>query len=118
MKIVHFPNPMCMPIRIVADNAFSARSFWSRFIGLMFRRAFVPMDALIFEACRAIHTHFMKFPIDVVCLNSFKVVSDISDSLKPGHVFVPRTAPMFLIELPAGTVRKYNIRPGDTLDIS
>jgi uncharacterized protein len=117
MKVIHYPNSMCLPVRIVAENAFSAHGFLTRLIGLMFRRAFDPMDAMIFRACRAIHTHFMKFPIDVVCLNSSKMVSDLAVSIMPGHMFISRTAPLTLIELPAGTVRKYNIQLGDNIEI-
>ncbi|MFA6449607.1 MAG: DUF192 domain-containing protein [bacterium] len=117
MKMIHYPSQMYLPIRIVAVNAFMARGFWRRLLGLMFRRAFKPMDAMIFAACRAIHTHFMKFPIDVICLNSSNFVCDIADTIKPGRVFVPRIAPSYLIELPAGTIREYGIKNGDFIVI-
>jgi uncharacterized protein len=117
MKIIHYPSQKYLPIKIIAENAFTARSFWQRFVGLMLRGAFEPMDAMIFSACRAIHTHFMRFPIDVVCLNSEKSVCDIADTINPGRIFVPRESPSCLIELPAGTIREYGIRTGDTIEL-
>ena len=46
-----------------------ARGFWARLAGLMFRSDFPQDEGLLFERCHAIHTCFMRFPIDATFLD-------------------------------------------------
>ncbi len=46
-----------------------ADSFWLRLRGLMFRRALGPGEGLLISPCKAVHTHFMRIPIDVIFLD-------------------------------------------------
>ncbi|MBR3628149.1 MAG: DUF192 domain-containing protein [Elusimicrobia bacterium] len=65
-----------------------AESFFDRFKGLMFVPKEKAFDLLI-KNCNSIHTCFMKFNIDVFCLDKeFKVVK-IYKNLKPFRFVLP-----------------------------
>ena len=55
-------------VRVLGVDAEVAESFASRFAGLMARRGLPPGAGMLFRRCRAVHTLFMRFPIDVVFL--------------------------------------------------
>ena len=69
-------------------NVYVAESFFERFKGLMF----VPKEksfSLLIKNCNSIHTCFMKFNIDVFCLDKdFKIVK-IYKNLKPFRFILP-----------------------------
>ena len=52
-------------------------------LGLMGRAHLPEGGALIFPGEKAVHTHFMRFPIDVVFYDRDMVVVDVIDSLRP-----------------------------------
>lgn len=58
-----------------------ASGFWARLRGLMFAKDMPADEGLLIERCNAIHTCFMRFPIDATFLdaegNAVKVVRDI-----------------------------------------
>jgi uncharacterized membrane protein (UPF0127 family) len=63
----------------------------------------------------------MKFPIDIVFINGSKVVS-ITENARPvpsGQLptYQPTGPSDKALEINAGLSKKYNIKPGDTLDI-
>ena len=72
----------------IYKNVYVAESFFERFKGLMF----VPKEksfSLLIKNCNSIHTCFMKFNIDVFCLDKdFKVVK-IYKNLKPFRFILP-----------------------------
>lgn len=43
-----------------------ADSFITRLCGLMFRRELPGGEGLLIRPCNSVHTHFMRFPIDVI----------------------------------------------------
>lgn len=59
-----------------------ADGFWSRFIGLMFRRDLPEQQALLLTPCNRIHSCFMRFPLDVIYLDQDWRVLD-RELLKP-----------------------------------
>lgn len=62
----------------------------------------------------------MKIPIDVIWLNSKKEVVDIKSNLSPSsgtsRVFAPKKESRYIIEIPAGAVKRSGVRSGDKLD--
>ena len=103
---------------VLADNAQTASNPWTRLIGLMGRAHLPSGSALIFPGEKAVHTHFMRFPIDVVFYDRDMVVLHVIDSLRPWRFSPYRWRAKGLIELPAGTARATGTRPGDVLAIS
>ena len=58
----------------------------------------------------------MKVPLDIIWLNEAKevvyIVKNASPELGETKTFQPKTASRYVIELPAGSVQKYNINVG------
>lgn len=102
--------------QIHLQNVKHARTFGQRFMGLM---GIAPESydyALVFHLHEAgklnasIHMLFMRFPIDVLFLNSQKQVVDSVENLPPWTLnYTPKKDAAFIVELPAGTIAKYGI---------
>ncbi len=91
---------------IISESCKIARSFLSRFRGLMLSE---PGDMVLISPredvkSSAIHTLFMRFPIDVIWMNSERVVVDIKKGIKPNSlkIFKPQKPAKFVIELRVG----------------
>ncbi|NQT90360.1 MAG: DUF192 domain-containing protein [Candidatus Omnitrophica bacterium] len=87
------------------DKMRKARGFWQRLRGLMFFKSYPYEGALLFDNCSAIHTFFMRFPIDVIFLNKEKVILKICHGLKPWRLCFCAGA-YYVIETPAGSARQ------------
>ena len=62
-----------------------ANSPWTRFKGLMLRRYFPKGAGLWIVPCNSIQMMFMRFPVDVVWLNSKRVVLKVSSKVAPWY---------------------------------
>jgi uncharacterized membrane protein (UPF0127 family) len=92
-----------------------------KFIGLMFRRSLG--HALVFVLGRetrlgaSIHSFFVFFPFDAAWLDGRGRVVDLA-SVRP---FTPNVTPKkpaaYIVELPAGTIRKSGIKIGDKVGL-
>ncbi|HHX38744.1 MAG TPA: DUF192 domain-containing protein [Armatimonadetes bacterium] len=98
---------------IIADDVCVARSWWSRFRGLMLVPMLAAGKGLLIERCRSIHTHFMRFPIDALFLDRDGVVLATVEGMRPWRIgrYYPRACAV--LELPAGTIASTETRPGD-----
>lgn len=67
---------------LVADLKLAA-TFWSRLRGLQFRKLLPDGEGLLIVPCRSIHTHWMRFPIDVAMINDHGVVVKIQQEVGP-----------------------------------
>jgi len=94
-----------------------ADTFWPRLRGLIGRDALAPGEGLLIVRCNAIHTHFMRFPIDVLYVNSDQEVVGIDRSLPPWRIGHVHRGAHFVLELPAGRARATNTQVGDSLQI-
>ena len=99
----------------LATEADTARNPWTRFTGLMGRAGLPAGSALIFPGEKGVHTHFMRFAIDVVFYDGDLVVIEAIESLRPWRFSPYRRHAHGLIELPAGSVRASGTRTGDRL---
>lgn len=72
--------------KVIAKNVWYARTFWARFLGLMGRRSMPEDTALVIEPCNAVHTFFMRFPIDVFYFDAEGRVIKHVKKLKPWRV--------------------------------
>lgn len=87
-----------------------ADSALARLVGWMGRRA-APQAGLCLMPCRAIHTFFMRFPIDVVFFARDGTVLRRIDRLEPGRAVACRTA-FAVLELPAGAAASHALVEG------
>lgn len=94
-----------------------ADTFISRFKGLMFRRKPLDKEGLWIKPCNSIHMCFMFFPIDVVFLDKDKRVVHLVEELKPWRLVPPVAHSKSVLELPVGTIKQYQLKKGDRLDL-
>jgi uncharacterized membrane protein (UPF0127 family) len=63
-----------------------ANSWWRRLCGLQFRKTFPQDKAILLVPCSSIHTHWMRFPIDVAMVDKHGVVLDVRENVKPWRI--------------------------------
>ena len=102
---------------IFADNLKMNNTYFSRLIGLMFKKNLPEGSGIILKPCAQIHTCFMRFNIDVIFLDENLQVLHIIENMPPWRV-----SPLFLksrytVELPAGTL-KGRVKKGEILALS
>ncbi len=120
---------------IISTDATVAHGVIDRMVGLLCCRSLLEGRALIIPRCNAIHTWFMRFPIDVVFLNMsagwkslMKRHAGSSPILVTGTVvkafsclrpfrMVGAFGSHLVIEFPNGTVLRRSIQPGTILQI-
>jgi len=101
---------------VLAARAGRAATFGARLFGLMGRRSLPDGEALLIERCAAIHTWFMRFPIDVAFLDREHRVLRAASAVAPWRVRSCRGADATL-ELPSGALAKSETREGDLLEL-
>ena len=97
---------------VLASSVELAMTSAERRKGLLGRDAMMPGSALIITRCAAVHTFWMRFPIDVAFVDSSGIVKKVVEDLGPWRMagtFFASTA----IEFPAGTLKDGALRVGD-----
>jgi uncharacterized protein len=104
----------------LANRLSVAATHWSRFRGLM------GMDAASFPAgnglwiipSRGVHTLGMKFPIDVLYLDTNKRVVHVERNLKPWRVARVSVRTVSVLELPGDSLKSNGTTVGDEIEIA
>ena len=91
-----------------------ANSFVSRFRGLMGVAQLAPGTGLLLPRTSSVHTHFMRFPIDVVFLDSERRIVAIAAALRPWRMARGKGATSVL-ELAAGECARLGLAEGALL---
>jgi uncharacterized membrane protein (UPF0127 family) len=99
---------------VVCDRCVVAASPFSRMKGLLGRSELGPGEGLLLRPASAIHTFFMRFPIDAVFLDREWRVVGIFGDVHPWRAARSRGAKAVL-ELPAGESSRRGLRIGDQL---
>lgn len=63
----------------------------------------------------SIHSCFMRINIDIIFLDENKKVCE-TEKLKPWKLHAPKVGASYILELKEGSIEKYNIKIGDSLD--
>jgi uncharacterized membrane protein (UPF0127 family) len=79
-----------------------ADTFWRRFRGLQFRRQLAENEGLLLTPCRSIHTHWMRFAIDVAMLDKDGLVLNIFPEMAPWRIAPRVDGTQSIIETAAG----------------
>lgn len=99
-----------------------ADSFFSRFMGLMFRKTVENGMLLKLPQTRsrhgsAIHMFFMRFPLDIVFTDSNRKIVDMV-TIGPWKTYTPTAPARYVIELKTGSIKKFDLELGDDLDFT
>ena len=92
--------------RVLAERASRATTFFARLRGLMGRAQLADGEALHLAPCRAIHTLFMRFPVDVLFLSGEDSVLRALHRLSPWCVIRIHPRALSVLELPPGTLAR------------
>jgi protein-S-isoprenylcysteine O-methyltransferase Ste14/uncharacterized membrane protein (UPF0127 family) len=101
--------------RILPVRVLTASKYLARLAGWLGRPAPVEDELLQIVPCRAVHTWGMRFPIDILFLNSDSRVLESISSLPPNRLTSPQVKAVSVIEAPAGFIRREGIQLGDKL---
>ena len=97
----------------IASDVRLALSRADRRQGLLGKDSLDVSAALVLSPCWSIHTMFMRFPIDVIFVDRDGRAVRIVRELAPWRIAVARAHAV--IELPAGSLGKRDIKVGDEL---
>ncbi len=100
----------------VADRVQLAGEGQSRRKGLLGRDSLAGGEGLWIVPCEAVHTFWMRFPIDLIYLDRKHQVLKIRSHVRPWRLSACLRAHS-VIELPSGTVVNTRTMRGDTLAI-
>ena len=110
-KLVHAASG-----RVLADHVEVADNFFTRALGLMFRRRLPAGNGLWITSCNGIHMFFMSFPIDAVFLDRQRRVVKVYRGLPRWIGLVPLVwGADSVVELPAGTIDGLPLERGEQL---
>ena len=103
----------------VATEAKVADGYVSRLVGLLgkTRRWVRPGQGLWIVPSHGVHTIGMLFPLDVVFLDSRKVVVHVEEHLRPFRISAVSLKASSVLELPPHTIFRTGTRAGDQLEI-
>jgi uncharacterized protein len=88
----------------------------TRLKGLLGRAGLGSEQGLLIRPTSAIHTWFMRFPIDAVFLDRHFVVIGVKSDLRPWR-FAGRRGAKAVLELAAGESRRRGIQLGERLEL-
>jgi uncharacterized membrane protein (UPF0127 family) len=87
----------------------------TRFVGLLGTQRLDPGCGLLIEPSSGIHTFGMRFPIDVVALDSHMRVIGLWENLGPWRIAAVHWRTRSVLELRAGTIQASRIELRDQL---
>ena len=103
--------------RVIVPRLEIAGSLWAQTVGLIGRTEIASNAGLLIPHCNAIHTAFLRFPIDVMFLdkelNVVRLISDLAPWRMVGFVRGAKS----VVELPAGTLRQKQIVVGQQFTV-
>ena len=102
--------------RVIADTVIPAFESGARRKGLLGRDSFPDGSAMVIAPTNAIHTFWMRFPIDVLFVRRDGVVVKIQEALSPWRAAVGARA-YAAIELAAGALRRHDVQVGDVMSL-
>lgn len=104
--------------QIYARHVLFATTLFARMQGLLGRKALGTETAMVIDPCSSIHTLGMKFPIDVVFLDSKNKITAIAHAVKPGRFWVSGGwSCRRVIESETGCLDLSRLHIGDALEV-
>jgi len=104
--------------KTLASGLSVADTILSSLIGLLGKPNLPPGEGLWLVPCQSIHTMWMRFPIDVIFLDSAKTVVHLIENMKPFRISKHVSSARSVIELPATTITSTQTQLGDQIVIA
>jgi len=101
---------------VLGDKVRTARTLLSRLVGLLGTAAIADGEGLWLVPCRGVHTLGMRYPIDVVFLDTRGVVIGILEGLPPNRIGRVFRGARGALELRSGILAATGTVPGDRLE--
>jgi len=99
--------------QVLLEKLYVADTWWSRLQGLQFRASLPVGSGLLLTPCPSVHMFWMRFPLDMVFLNSEGLVLETRAGVRPWRLAIPRAKGVSaVLELPVQTALP---RIGETL---
>lgn len=111
MKVVHKESG-----KELAKNIQVADSFYSRLIGLMFRKEMRDLDGLLIRNSNSVHNCFVRFSLDLVFVTNDMKIVKIIKNFKPWRFTRIYFKARHVLELPAGAAIE-EMKEGDQLEV-
>ncbi len=102
---------------LIAHDIHEARSFFQRLRGLTGVHRLSAHAGMYFNHCSAVHTFFMRIPIDIIFMDRSDEIVKVVECVPPGQFSYCRGAAKTL-ELQAGAARRMGIEPRDRLQFT
>jgi uncharacterized protein len=102
---------------VVIARVDQARGFGRRLLGLMGRRTLGPDRALWLFPCRAVHTCFMRFPLDLIFLDRRGCITRMLWDIPPWRVADGGPGSHSVLELESGWFDRTALQAGERLTI-
>jgi uncharacterized protein len=97
-------------------NLILCKRFFSKLLGLLMFTRLEPNTAMLLMHCRSVHTHGMRFAIDIVFLDMIGRVIKVEPSVGPWRVKINWSA-FHVVELAAGEAARLGITVGSHLNL-
>jgi uncharacterized membrane protein (UPF0127 family) len=101
---------------LLGDAIGLANTGRTRRVGLLKHSGLQKGEGLWIVPCEAIHTFFMRFPIDVVYLDRKRRVTKVVPNLGPWRLSVSWRGHS-VVELPVGTIEQSGTSAGDVVEV-
>lgn len=101
--------------RVLLSSLRIAATFLSRFRGLQFQKSLSIEEGLLIVPCRSIHTHWMRFSIDVAWIDATGRILEVKKNVRPWCIAQGPSSAAAVIETTAGGIL---VEPGQFVLIS
>lgn len=98
---------------LLTENASEAKSLMEKTIGLIGEKS---PKAIVLRTSFGIHTFGVRFPLDILILDSEMTVKKIKENLQKNSFFFWNPKFDLVLELPAGVVKKSQTALGDKIE--
>lgn len=88
---------------------------WGKTFGVMFWQDFGGYDGVLLTDTNAIHTFFVRFPLDLAFLDKNYQVIKLVSSLSPWRFSPIVWGAKHTLELPAGSIKKHDLKISDKI---
>ena len=103
--------------RVICHRAMRAGTFVLRLKGLLCSAPLRSGEGLLIDASAGIHTFGMRYPVDVVALDSEYRILSIRKEVLPWRVAGVSWRTRRVLELPAGAIDQCDLEVGDVLQV-